>query len=78
MEVAEKGFRQLASRPPRPAAGIAAFADLPRWLQTGIDRGRSDLGRSGAISPVRFSGGTRSLTPNFRKMNHQRRLLYHM
>ena len=39
MEVAQKGFRQLASRTPRPAAGIAALADPPRWLQTGIDRG---------------------------------------
>ena len=80
MEVAEKGFRQLASRTPRPAAGIAALADPPRWLQTGIDWGffGSDLGRSGPISPVGFSGGTRSLTPNSRKMNHQRRLSYHM
>jgi hypothetical protein len=39
MEVAQKGFRQLVSRPPWPAAGIAALADPPRWLQTGIDRG---------------------------------------
>ena len=39
MEVAQKGFRQLASRTPRPAAGIAALADPPWWLQTGIDGG---------------------------------------
>ena len=39
MEVAQKGFRQLTSRTPRPAAGIAALADPPRWLQTGIDGG---------------------------------------
>jgi hypothetical protein len=39
MEVAQKRFRQLASRTPRSAAGIAALADLPRWLQTGIDWG---------------------------------------
>jgi hypothetical protein len=39
MEVAQERFRQPASRTPRPATGIAALADPPRWLQTGIDWG---------------------------------------